>query len=119
MRTLAGVTATAATLFVLAAAPAGAGQPNVSCETNVPSNPPPGFSTPGSSTRRRSTPARTGTRRRTHTPCRSTTSRAAGGPADDPRRPLGRRESVQASDIVSCVRRKWLPDGSRNEESMP
>lgn len=47
MRTLAGVTATAATLFVLAAAPAGAGQPNVSCETNVPSNPPPGFSTAG------------------------------------------------------------------------
>ena len=46
MRTLAGVTATAATMFVLAA-PAGAGQPNADCEHDVPSNPPPGFSTAG------------------------------------------------------------------------
>jgi len=47
MRTLAGVTATAATILAFAAVPAGAGQPNVSCETTVPSNPPPGFSTAG------------------------------------------------------------------------
>ena len=47
MRTLAGVTATAATMFVLAAAPAGAGQPNADCENDVPSNPPPGFAMPG------------------------------------------------------------------------
>ena len=43
MRKLGGVAAAAATLFVLAAAPAGADQPNADCEHDVPSNPPPGF----------------------------------------------------------------------------
>ena len=47
MRKLGGVAAAAATLFFLAAAPAGAGQPNADCEHDVPSNPPPGFSMPG------------------------------------------------------------------------
>jgi hypothetical protein len=47
MRKLGPIVASAATLFVLAAAPAGAGQPGADCENNVPSNPPPGFSTSG------------------------------------------------------------------------
>ena len=47
MRTLTAIAPAAAAAFVLFAAPAGAGQPNVSCETAVPSNPPPGFSTDG------------------------------------------------------------------------
>ena len=47
MRKLGGVAAAAATLVFLAAAPAGAGQPNADCEHDVPSNPPPGFSAPG------------------------------------------------------------------------
>jgi hypothetical protein len=47
MRKLAGFTAAAAAIFAIAAAPAGAGQPDADCENDVPSNPPPGFSTPG------------------------------------------------------------------------
>jgi len=47
MRTFAGVTATAATILAFAAVPAGAGQPNADCENDMPSNPPPGFSTDG------------------------------------------------------------------------
>jgi hypothetical protein len=47
MRKLGGVAAATAAIFAIAVAPAGAGQPNVSCETTVPSNPPPGFSTTG------------------------------------------------------------------------
>jgi hypothetical protein len=47
MRKLVAAVAAAAAMLVFAAAPAGAGQPNASCETDVPSNPPPGFSQPG------------------------------------------------------------------------
>ena len=47
MRKLGGVAAAAAAIFVVAAAPAGAGQPFADCENDVPSNPPPGFSTTG------------------------------------------------------------------------
>jgi hypothetical protein len=47
MRKLGGVAAAAAAIFVVAAGPAGAGQPFADCENDVPSNPPPGFSTPG------------------------------------------------------------------------
>ena len=47
MRKLGGVAATAAAIFAVAAVPAGAGQPFADCENDVPSNPPPGFSTPG------------------------------------------------------------------------
>jgi hypothetical protein len=37
MRKFAGVTAAAAAIFAIAAAPAGAGQPNADCENDVPS----------------------------------------------------------------------------------
>jgi hypothetical protein len=47
MRTLAAIAPAAAAAFVLFAAPAGAGQPGADCENDVPSNPPPGFSTDG------------------------------------------------------------------------
>ena len=47
MRKLGPVAAATAAMFVLAAAPAGAGQPNASCETDPGSNPPPGFAMPG------------------------------------------------------------------------
>jgi hypothetical protein len=47
MRKLAGFTVATAAVFAIAVAPAGAGQPNADCEHDVPSNPPPGFSTPG------------------------------------------------------------------------
>jgi hypothetical protein len=47
MRKLGPVAAATAAMFVLVAAPAGAGQPNASCETDPGSNPPPGFAMPG------------------------------------------------------------------------
>jgi hypothetical protein len=47
MRKLGGVAAATAAMFAIAVAPAGAGQPSADCENDVPSNPPPGFSTPG------------------------------------------------------------------------
>ena len=47
MRKLVAAAATAIAALVLAAAPAGAGQPNASCETDPGSNPPPGFATGG------------------------------------------------------------------------
>ena len=47
MRKLGSVVASAATVFLLAAAPAGAGQPGADCEHDPGSNPPPGFSTSG------------------------------------------------------------------------
>jgi hypothetical protein len=46
MRNLAVLAATTAAI-AFAAAPANAGQPNASCETDPGSNPPPGFSTAG------------------------------------------------------------------------
>src|SRR5262249_62397902 len=47
-RSAAPAVAAAAVMFAFAAAaPAGAGQPNADCENDVPSNPPPGFSTAG------------------------------------------------------------------------
>ena len=47
MRKLGPVVASAATIFVLAAGTAGAGQPGADCEHDPGSNPPPGFSTTG------------------------------------------------------------------------
>jgi hypothetical protein len=47
MRKPGGVAAAAAAIFVVAVAPAAAGQPFADCENDSPSNPPPGFSTTG------------------------------------------------------------------------
>ena len=47
MRKLGGVAAAVAAIFVVAATPAGAGQPGADCENDPGSNPPPGFSAPG------------------------------------------------------------------------